>query len=90
MIRNIFLISAAVWNVCVFVLYGIDKRKAKKGSRRIRESTLILTAFLLGGYGAICGMVLFNHKTSKPCFRYSVPAAFLINTAIFLMIFLIY
>ncbi len=90
MIKNIFLTAAAVWNVCVFVLYGLDKRKAKKGTRRIRESTLILTAFLLGAYGALCGMVVFNHKTSKPRFRYSVPAAFLINTAIFLMIFLIY
>ncbi len=90
MIRNVFLAAAAVWNVCVFVIYGLDKRKARKGFWRVRESTLILTAFLFGAYGAMCGMVLFNHKTSKPSFRYSVPAAFLINTAIFLMIFLIY
>ncbi len=70
-----------VWNAFSMLLYGIDKVKAKKRSWRISETALIVPAFLLGGTGAILGMVLFNHKTSKMKFRILVPLAFLFNIA---------
>jgi uncharacterized membrane protein YsdA (DUF1294 family) len=38
-----------IWNLIVFLLYGADKSKAKKGKRRISEKTLLVTAFLMGG-----------------------------------------
>ena len=66
----------------MFVLYGIDKLKAVKKCRRIRESTLTLSAFLFGGVGAIFGMVVFNHKTSKAKFRVAVPLSVLLNAAV--------
>lgn len=62
-----------VWNIIVCFIYGIDKFCARRGKRRIRENTLIGSAFLLGGIGAMFGMVLFNHKTSKPKFRILIP-----------------
>ena len=46
-----------IWNIIVFFVYGTDKLLAKKRARRIRETTLILTAFLFGGIGAMFGMV---------------------------------
>ena len=58
-----------MWNVVVFALYGIDKRKAFKGEWRISEKTLLLTAFFFGGIGAIIGGNLFHHKTQKWYFR---------------------
>ena len=66
-----------IWNVFVLFVYGYDKFQAKKHARRISEWTLIMCAFLLGGCGALLGMVLFNHKTSKMKFRLLVPIAFI-------------
>ena len=76
------------WNIFVLLLYGLDKFKAKKGLRRIKETTLITPAFLLGGPGAMFGMVLFNHKTSKHKFRILIPLAVILNviTIYFLII----
>ena len=64
-----------IWNIFVMLLYGADKILAKLHKRRIREATLLSAAFLMGGVGAMFGMVLFNHKTSKPKFRFFVPIA---------------
>lgn len=66
----------------MFFLYGIDKILAKRGARRIRETTLIFPAFLLGGMGAMFGMVVFNHKTSKTKFRILVPLFVVLNVVI--------
>ncbi len=74
-------IILSVWNTVVFVLYGIDKLKARKGAWRISEATLILPAFFFAGVGALLGMVVFNHKTSKTKFRVLIPLAFVINLA---------
>ena len=71
-LNNLFLILL-IWNIIVMLIYGIDKIKARKGSHRISERTLILCAFLFGGFGAMFGMVVFNHKTSKTKFRTVVP-----------------
>lgn len=67
------MIILLAWNVLVMFIYGIDKIKAKNGYRRISEKALLMSAFFLGGFGAIFGMVVFNHKTSKMKFRILVP-----------------
>lgn len=72
-----YIIILLFWNLIVMLVYGFDKFRAKRGGRRIRETSLLLVAFLLGGLGAIFGMVLFNHKTSKIKFRLLVPIAFI-------------
>ena len=58
-----YLIFLAVMSVIAFLLYGADKRKARNGRWRIRESTLLLTGFFGGAVGALLGMQLFRHKT---------------------------
>ena len=72
----------ALWNVIVMLVYGLDKLKAKRGSRRISEKTLLGLAFLLGALGALAGMQLFRHKTLKPKFKFGVPALFVLNGAV--------
>ena len=57
---KILSILLEIWNIVVFFTYGTDKFLAKKRARRIRESTLILTAFLLGGIDAMFGMVIIS------------------------------
>ncbi|CAM4186798.1 hypothetical protein AT575_04995 [Streptococcus penaeicida] len=59
------------WNIVVFALYGIDKRKAIKDQWRISERTLILSALFFGGFGALLGGKLFHHKTQKWYFQVS-------------------
>lgn len=71
-----------IWNVIVSLVYAIDKLRAKGGGRRIRERTLIALAYLFGGVGAMFGMVLFNHKTSKMKFRILVPLSVFLNLVI--------
>ena len=46
-----------------FCMYGIDKWKAKRGSWRISEKALLMSAFCFGGIGAFLGMRVFHHKT---------------------------
>ncbi len=62
-----------IWNALVMLFYGLDKSRALRATRRIRERSLLFAAFLLGGLGAMFGMVVFNHKTSKMRFRITVP-----------------
>lgn len=74
------------WNVIVALIYGYDKFRARRGGRRIKEATLLTLAFLLGGGGALFGMVIFNHKTSKKKFRFLIPLFALINNAMILVV----
>jgi len=46
-----------------YFLYVIDKNKAIKKERRIKEKTLLLFSFFLGSIGGILGMYLARHKT---------------------------
>lgn len=60
-------------NGFAFLLFGIDKLKAKRGSSRIAESTLLAVVFAGGGVGALAGMRVWRHKTLHAKFRYGVP-----------------
>jgi uncharacterized membrane protein YsdA (DUF1294 family) len=67
------IIVCSVWfgvmSLTTFVVYGVDKRRAKLEGDRISEKTLH-TLSLLGGWpGAIAGQKLFRHKTVKKSFR---------------------
>lgn len=76
------VIVLAGWNISVFALYGVDKRNAKRGMRRIRERTLLWSAALLGAAGAFCGMCVFRHKTKHANFMIGVPLLLLIHLAV--------
>ena len=74
-----FMLLALVWNLIVFFIYGIDKSKARREARRISEKFLLLVALIFGAVGAMFGMVVFNHKTSKMKFRILVPLLVVLN-----------
>ena len=71
-----------IWNVIVFLTYGIDKLKAIKNGWRISEKALLMLAFFMGGVGAYLGMQTFRHKTKKLKFNILVPLAVIFNIAI--------
>ena len=58
-----------IWNFLVFMIYGIDKSKAKRGAWRIPEKILLFLAFIYGGFGAWLAGVTFHHKTRKWYFK---------------------
>lgn len=61
-----YLISLIVIGVISFIAliaYGMDKRKAKKGAWRTKESVLLGLGFCGGAPGALIGMQVFRHKT---------------------------
>ena len=69
-------------NVVTFIVYGIDKYKAKKAKWRISEATLLLLAVLGGSAGAWVGMKVWHHKTMHKKFKYGIPAILLIQIAL--------
>ena len=76
------LYALLAWNLIIFIMYGTDKSKSKKGNRRISEKTLITTAFFMGSIGAVFGVLAFRHKTKKWKFRLLLPLAVLVNIAV--------
>ena len=69
-------------NAVTFIVYGIDKYKAKKAKWRISEATLLLLAILGGSIGAWMGMKVWHHKTKHKKFKYGIPAILLIQIAL--------
>ena len=74
-----------VINIATFLVYGIDKIKAKKGKWRIPEATLLLLAVIGGSVGAWLGMKVWHHKTLHKKFKYGIP--FIVIAQVALMIF---
>ena len=62
-----------VINVITFLIYGIDKWKAKQGSWRISEATLLMLAVIGGTIGALLGMQVWHHKTMHKKSKYGLP-----------------
>ena len=62
-------IGLAAWliviNLITFIVFGIDKKRARNHEWRIPEKTLFLLAIIGGSIGAIFGMIVFHHKTRK-------------------------
>lgn len=73
------IIYYLVINLITFILFGIDKMKAKKGAYRIPEKTLLGFSLLGGAFLGFLGMHLFHHKTKKPAFYISVPVFMLLH-----------
>ena len=55
-------------SLVAFILYGVDKQRAKQGKWRIKESVLLGVSFLGGSVGALIGMKAFRHKTKHRYF----------------------
>ncbi|OYP67354.1 DUF1294 domain-containing protein [Prevotella sp. P2-180] len=69
-------------NIATFLLYGIDKYKAKKNKWRISEATLLTMAAIGGSIGAWAGMRLWHHKTMHKKFKYGIPVIIIMQIAL--------
>ncbi|MBO4390037.1 MAG: DUF1294 domain-containing protein [Lachnospiraceae bacterium] len=82
---QVFLVIYTILNIATFVLYGIDKKRAREEKWRIPEAVLLKSAFYGGAFGAGIGMLFFHHKTRKKEFQVKVPLFICLH--IFLIIF---
>jgi len=73
------VIYLVVINAVTFLMYGVDKWKAKRAKWRIREAALLGLAALGGSIGAWFGMKVWHHKTLHKKFRYGIPAIMMIQ-----------
>lgn len=79
-----------LWLCCMslvcFLVMGSDKRRARRGARRVPEARLFLLALLGGGVGGLLGMYAFRHKTRHLKFVIGFPliAAVQLLAAIYL------
>ena len=74
-----FIVYLIILNVVTFLVYGLDKWKAKQRKWRIREASLLLLAVLGGSIGAWLGMKVWHHKTQHKKFKYGVPLILLVQ-----------
>ena len=74
-------------NLLLFILMGLDKRKAKLNHWRISEKTLFSLALMGGSIGGILGMYTFRHKTKHLKFTLGFPIISLFQL-IFIFLFL--
>ena len=72
----------ALINLLGFVLMGADKKRARRGARRIPEKTLLGITAAGGSAGVALGMAEFRHKTLHKRFTVGVPVMLIIQAAL--------
>jgi len=74
-------IVIAYWlmSLATFILYAIDKSKAKKGKWRIQESTLHIFSIFCGWPGAVLAQQFLRHKSLKTSFRFGFWCTVVVN-----------
>ena len=84
---TVLLVWLAVINLLTFLVYGADKRRARRGKWRVPEKTLFLLPLLGGSIGALLGMRVFHHKTKHWYFVWGIPAILLAQIALAVWIY---
>ena len=72
--ENILLVYGAylaLLTLITFIVYGVDKYKAKNGGWRIPEKTLLILSIIGGALGGYSAMNTFRHKTTREHWYFS-------------------
>jgi uncharacterized membrane protein YsdA (DUF1294 family)/cold shock CspA family protein len=91
-----YLVITLVWDLSIYVglvylamslitvvFYWADKRSAQAGEWRISESALIMLGGFGGWPGAMFAQHVFQHKTTKPSFRFEHWGSVITNMTLF-------
>lgn len=73
----LYLLGISLWGV---ILVLQDKRASRRGSWRIKESTLLLVAALGGSVAMLIAMRCVRHKTRHAKFMVGIPAMIIVQT----------
>lgn len=84
---GVIVLYLAVINLITFIVFTVDKKRARLHKWRVSEKTLFLLAAFGGSLGAIAGMYAFRHKTRHWYFVIGMPLilAAQIGIAIFII-----
>lgn len=85
-ITRIILIYLLFITIVTFLLFGLDKWKAKHTKWRLSEQMLLSLAILGGSIGAWLGIKIFHHKTLHAKFRYGVPLILLVQLCLIIWV----
>ncbi len=81
-ILYVYIVTWVFLSLVTFMLYSLDKKKAKDAKWRIKEKTLLLFSFLLGSIGGLMGLYLVRHKTKHWYFVVINWGSFILHLAI--------
>lgn len=81
-LTRVYFWGTLIMSLVALGAYGIDKRRANRGKRRIPEKTLHLFEVLGGWPGAVLGQQMFRHKTVKMSFRLVLWAIVFLHVAL--------
>ena len=84
---NIFLCYLLAVNLAGFLLFGMDKSRARRHRWRIPEKTLFAVALLGGSLGSLAGMYGFRHKTRHRSFVLGIPVILVLQCVLVLFLF---
>lgn len=87
MLIKLFICYLVIVNIAGFAMMGIDKKRAIRGAWRISEASLFFTALIGGSLGCTIGMNHFRHKTKHWYFRYGMPAIFILQIIVLVLLF---
>ena len=87
-LSTITLAYLGLINLIALLMFGVDKSKARKGSRRISEASLFMISLVGGAVGGLLGMMLFRHKTRKMGFKAIMFIMILINIYLYYWLYL--
>ncbi|UOQ46435.1 DUF1294 domain-containing protein [Halobacillus salinarum] len=66
-------------NLWLFLIIGLDKKRARAHKWRIKEKSLWAAALAGGALGGSLGMQAFHHKTKHMAFRVGFPLLMLLQ-----------
>jgi len=82
LVMDAVLFYFLVVNIAAFIMYGIDKARARNRRWRVSERALLLPAVLGGAWGSAAGMLVFRHKTRHRRFRVVVAVSLIVYMAV--------
>ncbi|MEE0059496.1 MAG: DUF1294 domain-containing protein [Acutalibacteraceae bacterium] len=86
-ITAFIIIYLIIINVIAIIVTITDKVRAVYKKWRITEKTLFLLSALGGAVGMYITMHIIHHKTKKPQFMIGIPAIFIAELLLFLIIY---
>lgn len=77
-----FYAYMAFINVFTFIVFAMDKKKAKYNKWRIPEARLLFFSLIGGSLGGLLAMNLLRHKTKTLKFTIGMPLILILNIVV--------
>lgn len=82
------LVHLGFVSLVTFLVFGLDKIKAKASGRRASEMNLIALGALGGALGGLLAMATFRHKTQRNLFKIGLPVMLFVHGVIVAVVLL--